>query len=161
METQRFNDKEGLRIAADMEKRGYTFYTHAMRLAKSDTVIALLKRLADDEKVHYRAFVDLMEKTEEDDYDEVSGAYLNAIAAEIAFPGGLMKLGMENGFDDPVKILLHGIQSEKDSILFYAEMARKAVNEEVKRSFREIIREEVKHLKELTEELEPYIEEEA
>lgn len=158
VEKQKFSDREGLRIAAEMEKRGYTFYTHALRLAKSEVVKNLLKRLSDDEKIHYQAFIRLMENTESSDeaYEEEAAAFLSTIASEIAFPGGLMALGMEDGFDDPVKILLHGIQSEKDSILFYSEMVKQAKEPEVKHSFREIIREEVGHLRDLTAELEPY-----
>jgi rubrerythrin len=162
MEVRAFSDVEGLRIALEMEKRGQTFYAHALRLAKRPEAKELLTRLAEEEQVHCKRFAALLNEAEAaagEDYDEEASSYLSAIAAEIAFPGGLMALGMENGFNDPVKILLSGIQSEKDSILFYSEMLRHTMDESVKAAFGEIVREESGHLCDLAAHLAPYWEE--
>lgn len=63
------------------------------------------------------------ENAAEERYDEETSAYLNAVAADIVFSSGLMAL-RRTGFENPVAVLEYAIQSEKDSILFYSELAR-------------------------------------
>ena len=90
-----FTDLEGLRIAVDMEKRGEDFYRRAARVSKSPEMVALLNELAADEVGHAREFQRLADRAageEGEAYDAETSAYLSAIAADIAFPGGLMAL---------------------------------------------------------------------
>lgn len=152
-----FNDLEGVRIAAEMESRGEQFYRRAARVSRSPETIALLNSLADDEVLHMREFSRLYQEACAHyeragvpcpAYDEETNAYLSAIAADIVFPEGLMALRRE-GFESPEAILAAAIDSEKDSLLFYTELADKTGDEHARSLFLEIVRQERGHLSRL------------
>lgn len=154
MQNTRFSDLEALRIAAEMERRGGEFYSHAARIAKNPDTVAMLKVLAADEVVHEQEFLRLAAAlpqlpVESDYYDEETSAYLSAVAAEVVFQRGLMSLVKGRGFESPRAILETAIQSEKDSILFYSEMIVQARNAEAGSVFQEIVRQEKFHLSKL------------
>lgn len=155
MQVHSFNDTEGLRIAAEIEKRGEMFYRKAAKLSDNVKTVRILEQLASDEAVHRREFEKLTENASVSDemYDEETNAYLSAIAADIVFPEGLMAL-RRVGFSSPEGALLEAIQSEKDSILFYTELAEHAYDAEARRMFREIIMQERRHLNILQNRLE-------
>lgn len=157
MQTIRFNDLEGLRIAAEMEKRGEAFYRRAARISKNREAVALLNGLAEEEALHAAEFerlgsLALGARDEEETlsyYDEEVSAYLSAVAAEVVFSGGLMDLGRNEGFNSPEAILEAAIDSEKDSILFYTEMIANTRDEAARTAFSEIVRQEKNHLSRL------------
>ena len=147
-----FSDVEGLRIAVEMERRGEDFYRRAARVSRNAETVALLNQLADDETNHGREFQRLQDLAcaridgcGEEQYDDETNAYLSAIAADIVFPGGLMAL-RQAGFEDPRAVMSTAIASEKDSILFYTELAGRAKDAEARKAFEEITRQERGHL---------------
>ena len=153
-----FSDVEGLRIAMEMERRGEDFYRRAARVSRADETVALLNALAEDERLHGSEFQRLHDLAaarndgSEKAYDDETNAYLSAIAADIVFPGGLMAL-RQTGFENPRAVLTTAIASEKDSILFYTELAAHARDEEARRVFEEITRQERGHLARLLNKL--------
>jgi len=152
-----FNDLEGLRIAAEMERRGEAFYRNAARVSKSRAVIDMLNSLAEDERIHMAEFNRLYDEAANrqeffEPYSDEANAYLTAIAADIVFPGGLMAL-RHTGFESPEAVLEHAISSEKDSILFYTELARCSIDENARATFLEITRQETAHLQRLSYQL--------
>ena len=156
MQIHPFSDLEGVRIAAEMERRGEEFYRRAAKVVKDRETVAFLEALAGDERVHIREFESLhqrltqqMEEEQQEDvlYGQEVSAYLSAIAADVVFPGGLVALG--KGLESPRAVLEGAIQSEKDSILFYGEMVQVAANERARAVFREIILTERSHLNKL------------
>lgn len=156
MNVHSFNDIEGLRIAAEMERRGGEYYRRAAKLSHSPEAVDMLLFLAEDEARHLAEFEKLarrvaQERPDAPEYDADTNAYLSAIAAEIVFPGGLMALGAKHGFDSPQAILEGAIESEKDSILFYSALASATQDENSRAVFREIERQERGHLKQLTQ----------
>lgn len=147
----KFSDLEGLRIAAEMERRGEEFYRRAMHVSRNPVAKALLMQLADDEKLHEKEFRRMSEKLLESPeeiayYDEEGSIYLSAIAAEVVFADGLVGMAKDHGLDNPVAILKNAIQSEKDSILFYSEMILRANSDHARSVFVEIVRQEKMHL---------------
>ena len=147
-----FSDVEGLRIAVEIERRGEDFYRRAAKVSRNRETVALLNALAGDEVLHGREFQRLYELAcsrtggcEPEPYDSETSAYLTAIAAEVVFPGGLMAL-RQTGFADPRAVLTAAIESEKDSILFYHELAACARDAEARAVFLEIARQERGHL---------------
>ena len=145
-----FNDLEGLRIAAEMERRGEAFYRSAAKLSKNAEAIAMLQSLAEDERNHLLEFQRLYDMTsarreEGDSYGDEVNAYLSAVAADIVFPGGLMEF-RSTGFDSIEAVLAYAIASEKDSILFYSELSQHASDPEARDMFLEIVRQEKAHL---------------
>jgi rubrerythrin len=153
-----FSDVEGLRIAVEMERRGEDFYRRAARVSRAEDTVALLNALAEDERLHGREFQRLHDLAaarndgSEKAYDDETNAYLSAIAADIVFPGGLMAL-RQTGFENPRAVLTTAIASEKDSILFYTELAAHARDEEARKVFEEITRQERGHLARLLHKL--------
>ena len=153
-----FSDLEGIRIAIEMERRGEDFYRRAARVSRADETVALLNALAEDERLHGREFQRLHDAAvarndgSEKAYDDETNAYLSAIAADIVFPGGLMAL-RQTGFENPRAVLTTAIASEKDSILFYTELAAHARDGEARRVFEEITRQERGHLARLLNKL--------
>ncbi len=148
-----FNDLEGLRIAAEIEKRGEAFYRNGARISQDREAIALLESLAQDERQHFSEFQRLYDEAVKGrdvitPYDDETNAYLSAIAADIVFPGGLMSMRTK-GFDDIHAVLDAAMQSEKDSILFYTELAEIGTNDSARATFLEIARQERTHLKRL------------
>ena len=161
MRIHAFNDLEGVRIAAEMESRGEQFYRRAARVSKSPQTVALLESLAEDEVLHRQEFSRLYQEACAHYrregvpcpyYDEETNAYLSAIAADVVFPEGLMTLRHE-GFESPEAILTAAIDSEKDSILFYAELAAQTGDAHARDLFLEILRQERGHLSRLQKRL--------
>ncbi len=148
MHTGGFGDLDGLRMAAEMEKRGGEFYSLAARVSKKSETRALLTSLASDEAIHLREFQRLYErecqKTDSCGYAPEMSAYLSALAAEIAFPGGVVSLA--GHLESPESILKHAIRSEEDSIRFYSGVAQATSCAETARVFQDIIRQETGHL---------------
>ena len=84
-----FNDLEGLRIAAEMERRGEAFYRSAAKLSKNAEAIAMLQSLAEDERNHLLEFQRLYDmasarREEGDSYGDEVNAYLSAVAADLS-----------------------------------------------------------------------------
>lgn len=147
MQTCPFGDLEGLRIAAEMEKRGGEFYRLAARVSRSQETKDLLTSLAADEAVHLKEFQRLYEKAESenrDPYPPERATYLSAMAAEIAFPEGVV--GLAGKLESPRAILENAIQSELDSIRFYTELTKATDCAPMASVFEDIIRQETGHL---------------
>ena len=138
-----FRDTDAIAIAVEMERRGAELYRRAAVLCTEERTHALLTELGADEIVHQRDFARLLEEVRDTDtaYSEETGAFLSAVAAEIAFPEGLTEL-----LTGPGEILETAIRSEKDSILFYTELSQCAVNADARDTFRRIVMTERNHL---------------
>ena len=142
-----FGDMEGLRIAAEMEKRGGEFYRLAARVSRAQDTKDLLTSLAADEAVHLHEFQRLYAKAEAENrapYSPERAAYLTALAAEIAFPEGVV--GLAGQLESPQAILQSAIRSEEDSIRFYTELTKATGCQPMASVFEDIIRQETGHL---------------
>jgi rubrerythrin len=158
--SHQFSDLEGLRIAMEMERRGYEFYRRAARLTKSECIVQMLEELAIEEEGHERDFAKLLEDQCAGRFAEASvcysgetSTYLSAIAADIVFPGGLMEVGRRGGFDNLAAILTTAIDSEKNAILFYSELRDLTKDEGARQAFGSVIAQEKVHLARLQEQL--------
>ena len=147
-----FSDIEGLRIAIEMERRGEDFYRRSARVSRSPETVSLLNSLAEDERLHGNEFRRLHDLAcarvggcKEEAYDDETNAYLSAVAADVVFSGGLMAM-RQVGFENSKAVLMNAIASEKDSVLFYTELAAHARDEDARATFMEITRQERGHL---------------
>lgn len=150
MKYHSFSDAEALRIAIEMEARGEAFYTKAARISKNPETVKVFQQLAADERIHRAEFEKLAAKAQLSDieYDQEANAYLNAIAADVVFSDGLMAL-RTTGFETPEGAIMEAIRSEKDSVMFYSELAERASDKEAQDIFSEIIFQEKAHLRTL------------
>lgn len=150
-----FTDKEALRIAAEIERKGERFYRMAQGVAGEGAVYNLLEMLRQQECAHAARFEGMLQNiTEKNDdmdveYSMETNAFLSAIAAEVVFPGGILASLMNRQLKTVRDVLLYAISSEKDSILFYMEMLLETKQDEWKMVLQEIIKEEKEHLYDL------------
>ncbi len=151
MQQTTFSILDGIRLAAEMEKRGGEFYRLAARVSPSSEVRALLAALAEDEAIHLGEFQRLYSREKEradgQPLCHECAALLSALAADIAFPGGVVSMAHE--LDDAEAILSEAIRSEQDSIRFYEEMTHATEDAQTSRVFGDIIRQERGHLNRL------------
>ncbi|HHW70421.1 MAG TPA: ferritin family protein [Clostridiales bacterium] len=161
-----FNDIEALKVAIGIERRGERFYTLAAdKIKEKDEDAAnMLKQLGREEKEHAKTFQKIYDSTFElkDDFDDTYlfepevAAYFDSMVKNLIFPSDEEQDKVLDTIEDVEDVLKFGIQAEKDSILFYTEMIIYSKYVEAKNAFREILKEEKKHLQDLTERLEEY-----
>ena len=146
------NDLEGLRIAMDIESRGYRFYQMAYDKFSDPKTKELFKTLRDEEEVHLQTFTkyfEEIEKTKEahsTEYlfdDEYSG-YLTALAETHVFPKEKDAAQALSAIKTPVDALRLALQAEKDSVLFYGELVECSKFESAREVFGRL-REEERH----------------
>ncbi len=152
MAIHQFSDREALRIAAQIERKGERFYRMAQGVAKEGPAYNLMEMLRQQEEAHAQRFEAMLERLcaqdeeDEEGYDMEANAFLSAIASEVVFPGGVLASLMNRQLETVRDVLMHAIGSEKDSILFYMEMLMETKDASFASVFREIINEEKRHL---------------
>lgn len=142
------SDTDAVMIAIEMEKRGAEFYRSSARCAKNEDTRALLTALAADEDVHENDFRRLLAEVGTEEYSFEDAAFLEGIAADIAFPEGLMGM-LREGLDNRRAYLEHAVKSEQTSIRFYTGMLIKANDAHARQVFRDIVATEQMHLAKL------------
>lgn len=146
------NEQQALCVAVEMERRAIRVYDRALMLAKDQQVIAGIREILADEKEHLRRFAAMKENCPGDGNEE--RMLMQAMAAEMLFPGGVMELERAKGLDT-----LHGLyefaaESEKNAVEKYMSFAEKCENPAIAEVFTSIAAEETFHLAELTRKLE-------
>jgi len=144
-----FSDLEGLRIAVDIETRGQEFYRQASVYAKKAEHKDLFLFLMGEESQHREAFMKIYNQVKEqkeafnDDYlfDFDTSRYLTVLAEGHVFPDAAESAHKIAELDTIGAVLTAAIQAEKDSILFYDELARQA-KFDVARNIFEILKKE-------------------
>lgn len=144
-------------IAEQIERNGAAFYRKAAEIAGSDSIRELFNDLAEQEDEHLRTFAEMRKKLVPPeasiavyDKDEIVAIYLQALAGNEIFntsqkPGELLA-GKESASD----ILRIAIGKERDSIIYYAAVRSLMDNTEDKEKVEQIIREEQKHIEDIT-----------
>jgi rubrerythrin len=154
-----YNDLEGLRIAVEIEARGREFYRQALEQAATQEQKDLFLLLMNEEIHHLNAFTDIFNKVKEtkeahsDEYlfDPEVSRYLTVLAESHVFPAidkarqTIAELKTIQG------ILALAMQAEKDSVLFYDELANNAKFPEAKKIFALLKAEEQTHVVKIRE----------
>lgn len=149
-----FSDLEGLRIAMEIEQIGADFYQKAYEEADEAKLKEVFLLLKEEESRHFSVFGKLYDKIKNnkeyigDEYlfDTECSRYLTVLAEGHIFPSRakmLIKIGEMGSMEDVFDV---AIQAEKDSILFFAELADKAKFEETRKIFTILKTEEQGHL---------------
>ena len=150
-----FNISDILDIAIRIEQNGEKIYRKAMAEVLDPVLSSALNRLAEDELEHKKWFESLKQeiKTSEIDpaLDEMGRSMLLGVLGDQAFSISEVDFSrIEN-----VKALLEkSIEFEKDTILFYEMIVPFVEDEADVKALAEIIEEENRHVRELTEWLE-------
>lgn len=154
MDVKLFSDLEGLRIAISIEASGREFYQQAYEQATDDSHKELFKLLRSEEVTHYETFSNIFAKVNENKeagseeylFDAETSRYLTVLAEGHIFPtakNAKIKIAEATTI---VEILKMAIQAEKDSILFYDELANSSKFPEAKKIFLLLKAEEQTHV---------------
>ena len=152
-----FNDLEALRIAIDIENRGYNFYHLAYEKFTEPKMKALFKMLMEEEEEHLKTFSKYFEAVEQTkeahstDYlfdPEISG-YLTVLAEAHVFPLPKDAPAILSKIENPVEVFILAMRAEKDSILFYSELLECSKIPKAREVFKRLKREEQRHTVEL------------
>lgn len=152
---EKFNLLEITKIAMDLEKEGQQFYGKSAALAKDEKLRSMFLLLEEQEKKHAEIFAALHKTLSEVNnlsdeylYDENVSLYMKAIVENKVFKQDeLDKVKTMTTMKDALQI---GINSEKNSILFYNEIIMNTKSTQAQGALSLILAEEKKHLVDLT-----------
>ncbi|MDR7867815.1 MAG: ferritin family protein [Sporomusaceae bacterium] len=154
-----FSDLEGLRIAMAMEARGRDFYQQAYQQTTNPAHKELFLWLKNEEIHHLARFTTLFNMIEnrkeahsaEYLFDPETSRYLTVIAEEHVFPKPYDAGKHVAELTSVQAVLQAAMQAEKDSVLFYDELAARAKFAEARDVFRLLKGEEQAHVVKLRE----------
>lgn len=137
---------QGLLLAIDIEKNGYSFYTEAAKQTEDPRGCAMFTRLAQDETRHLEWLTKHKESLERSGQWEKT-EQLKAIPslAHRVFPQFSGKPTTKKDKTRELEALRRGIQAEKDSIALYREMTEKIEDPSAKATFNRLAKEEENH----------------
>ena len=150
-----FSGKELLEMAIRIEENGQKFYREALKNTEDDALRKTLNYLVQEEEKHKRYFRSLLEKLPKDEnffdpYMEDAILYLKAMADSHVFTTELDGAELAQTIKEVEDVLNFAIAMEKDSLLFYYELAR-GINESDRGVIDKVIEEEKSHLERLLE----------
>lgn len=146
------NEQEALYLACEMERRAIRLYERGETLARDPDVQALMHRLLGDEKKHLARFCHLGDASMEGG-DRERQLLMQSYAAQVLFPGGLIKAQREGALDSLEALLLFARDSEETAVRSYTSFASACKREEAGEMFLAIATEEQAHLTALEEQL--------
>lgn len=142
-------------IAVGIERNGVAYYDSLAQLASDQGLKQTYGFLADMERHHVEVFQKLrstagsgpvVPQVDEAEY----GAYLQSLIDSSVFTDDQVARDMAKRAAGPAEALQIALGAEKDSILFYTEM-RDLVPQRERDAVTEVIKEERKHVRELSE----------
>lgn len=151
-----FSGKEVLEIAIQIEKNGFTFYSHAAQKVTDNKARELIEWLAMEEKSHIGRFEDILSSFNPEELDmspaefEEYSLYLKALADARVFTTELKAREAAMSIKSEMDAIDMAIGFEKDSLLFlhWIRMMVKGPDAVV---VEDLQREEMLHLKKLVE----------
>jgi rubrerythrin len=155
-----FNADEVFEMAQQVERNGAAFYTRAAEVVKNEKAKGLFAELARWEHRHEELFgamrAELTEKEKGGDVfdpDEQVEAYLHAVVEGRIFDVHASPAKQLTGRESAADVLKIAIDREKDSVVFYAGIRAATATELGKSRIDAIIREEMRHITILVEQL--------
>jgi rubrerythrin len=154
-----FSDLEGLRISIEIETRGREFYDQAYQQASQPAHKELFLLLKNEEIHHQEKFTQIYnvvktrKEAHADDYlfDPDTSRYLTVIAEHHVFPKPADAARKIAELKSVQAILTTALQAEKDSVLFYDELAAHAKFDESRQIFAALKAEEQTHVVKIRE----------
>jgi len=146
------NEQQALTVAVEMEKRAIRVYERALMISRDEKVISGIKEILQDEKEHLRRFTEMRASCPMAQDEE--RMLVQAVAAEMLFPGGVMELERAKGMDTIEGLYTFAAESERTAVENYLAFAKKCENPAIAEAFMSIAREESTHQNELRHKLE-------
>ena len=153
-----FSDLEGLRIAMEMEVEGRDFYQQAYEKMEKPEHKELFQMLKNEEINHYETFSAMYNKIREDKqvesdeylFDADSSRYLTVLVEDHIFPKAQRAKQAIGELKTVDAILRSAVEAEKNSILFYDELATQSKFADARKIFLALKAEEQTHVVKLT-----------
>ena len=151
-----FTVAEMLDIAVGIERNGVSYYESLAQLTPDTELKAVYTGLASMERHHIDVFQGLRAAASgagaivPSESEEEYATYLQALVDSSVFTSDKVAREMAQKASGPAEALQLAIGAEKDSILFYTEM-RDLVSQRDRDAVDKIVREERKHVRELSE----------
>lgn len=148
-----FTGDEILQMAMELEETGQIFYEALAVSCRNERVGSLCRRLAGQEQTHYNTFKRMREarrgEGESRAMDRQELEFVQGLINERVVPGpaAARALAAEGGLAQTLDL---AVKLEKDSVRFYTKIAS-AVNHEDAKVIRDVIAEEERHVRELTD----------
>lgn len=150
----KFNAKEILEMAEQIERNGHSFYTKAAEDVKDADIKDFLNELAAMEVNHEKTFIEMKAALADNEKEDVvfdpyeeTALYIQALADTRVF------YQKQIDTTSAEEVLKEAIAAEKESIVFYLGMKDMVPDESGKARIDEIIREEMKHIQIISKEL--------
>jgi rubrerythrin len=148
----KFNVKDAIKTAIQLEKDGHAFYTKAAVQTKSDLGRTVFESLAADELVHLETFQKIfqgkIDAVEWSTLVQSNSKYTNLTI----FPKDLKTTEGADPNSDELDALRMGMDSEKEAIDYYTKVVNDTSDTEVKQILTEIINQEKNHYRLLQQE---------
>lgn len=143
---------ELMQLAMQIEENGHAFYQQAQKTTDDPRMQDIFRYLAQEERQHYQLFADIAADLgiSTDRYEEAGMLYLDALVSLRLFdsPGASIRKAVQAR--DAKDLLRFALLFEKDTILFFYELLDR-VDESKRAAIRELIAEEKRHVKQLTD----------
>lgn len=156
----RFNIKEVLEMACEIERNGVKFYTSAQECftdAKVQDILGKLARMEVDHEKTFKAMLDDLTANEQQpslyDPEGVVDLYLQSLADDHVFDVKEETCLVVGGEKSAPEILKSAIRKERDSIVFYVGLKEMVPARLGKDKVDDIIREEIGHVAVIKQEL--------
>ncbi|MGN0777653.1 MAG: hypothetical protein ACI4MJ_00750 [Aristaeellaceae bacterium] len=144
------NEQQALTVAVEMEKRVIRIYERALMIADDPQVKQGIREIIKEEHEHLLRFYEMKAAcpalSEQEDK-----LLIQAISAEILFPGGVMELERAKGLDTLDSLYRYAAESEYDAMIKFAEYAEKCESPQIRDAFQSIAQEEAIHYARLRE----------
>jgi rubrerythrin len=142
-----------INIAIDIERRGVSFYDIMAKSSDDENTRAVFLELLDMEREHIEVFQEMLGEIHGHSFSEAItpefSDYIQSLVDAAVFSDDMIIGEMASQADTDIRALELGINSEKDSILFYYEI-RDIMPARVVPTINRILAEEKKHLRRLT-----------
>lgn len=144
------NEQQALAMAVEMEKRAIRVYERALTLTDDPEVVGGIREILQEEQQHLCRF-NAMKKACRALPAREDKLLIQAISAELLFPGGVMEMERAKGLDTLEGLYRFAAESEYDAMIKFADYADKCESQDVREAFLSIAREEAVHYARLKE----------
>ncbi|MGN0764421.1 MAG: hypothetical protein ACI4MK_13570 [Aristaeellaceae bacterium] len=144
------NEQQALAMAVEMEKRAIRIYERALTLTDDPAVIGGIRDILTEEHQHLCRFNAMKMACPALPVKE-DRLLIQAISAELLFPGGVMEMERAKGLDTLEGLYRFAAESEYDAMIKFADYADKCESQDVREVFLSIAREEAVHYARLKE----------
>ena len=144
------NEQQALAMAVEMEKRAIRVYERALTLTDDPAVVGGIREILQEEQQHLCRFNAMKMACPALPVKE-DRLLIQAISAELLFPGGVMEMERAKGLDTLEGLYRFAAESEYDAMIKFADYADKCESQDVREAFLSIAREAAVHYARLKE----------